>query len=342
MKLLARCAFLSVVVSLAGCASRQPAPVVERRAPLVVLETSPAPVETPAAAAAATAAESRPSAYVVKKGDTLYSIALDHGQSYRDLTAWNGLEDPNKIKVGQQLRVLPPAPPEAPTPVAVTQPVTLPAALEVRPLTAAALPAAATQANSDKLKREPRALKRPYSEETLAALRKADAAYAAGAVAAGAAGAAVADAPEAKVETKVDAKVEARGDARTVTATEDAVDWGWPAGGKLINNFVEGSNKGIDIAAKLGDPVLSAAAGKVVYSGSSLRGYGKLVIVKHNAAFLSAYAHNSQLLVKEGQSVAKGQKIAEAGSSDADQTMLHFEIRRQGKPVDPVKQLPSR
>ena len=110
----------------------------------------------------------------------------------------------------------------------------------------------------------------------------------------------------------------------------------------MIAGFVEGGNKGIDIAAKLGDPVQAAAAGKVVYAGTGLRGYGKLVIVKHNPSFLSAYAHNSQILVKEGQGVAKGQKIAEAGASDSDQPMLHFEVRRQGKPVDPLKQLPSR
>ena len=120
------------------------------------------------------------------------------------------------------------------------------------------------------------------------------------------------------------------------------VDWAWPLSGNLIAGFVEGSNKGIDIAAKPGDPVQAAAAGKVVYAGSGLRGYGKLVIVKHNPSFLSAYAHNSQILVKEGQSVTKGQKIAEAGASDSDQPMLHFEIRRQGKPIDPLKQLPSR
>jgi lipoprotein NlpD len=125
------------------------------------------------------------------------------------------------------------------------------------------------------------------------------------------------------------------------------VDWGWPAAGQVIAGFVEAaagseSNKGIDLAGKAGDPVLAAGAGKVVYVGSGLRGYGNLVIVRHNAAFLSAYAHNSRILVKEGQAVAKGQKIAEIGSSDADRPELHFEIRHQGKPVDPMKFLPSR
>ena len=331
MKLLASCAFLGLVAALAGCASKAPAPVAERSTPTLVVETPVAAAAKPAVAAAVTA-EPVAAGYTVKKGDTLYSIALDHGQSYRDLAAWNGLEDPNKIKIGQQLRVVPP---EGPAPVAVTKPVVTPSAVEVRPLTPAGQAAAPAEApppaaaNSDNLKREPRALKRPYSEEALAALRRADAAYAAPA-----APAAVAE--PAKEEARVEAKAEVK------AVAEDTVDWSWPAPGKLLNNFVEGSNKGIDIAAKAGEPVLAAAGGKVVYAGSGLRGYGKLVIVKHNAAFLSAYAHNSQLLVKEGSSVQKGQKIAEAGSTDAEQTMLHFEIRRQGKPIDPLKYLPSR
>ncbi|MDQ5960632.1 MAG: lipoprotein NlpD, partial [Pseudomonadota bacterium] len=100
--------------------------------------------------------------------------------------------------------------------------------------------------------------------------------------------------------------------------------------------------KGIDIGGKAGDPVIAAGDGKVVYSGTGLRGYGMLIIVKHNATFLSAYAHNQKLLVKEGQTVSKGQKIAEMGNSDADQVKLHFEVRRQGKPVDPLKYLPQR
>ena len=101
-------------------------------------------------------------------------------------------------------------------------------------------------------------------------------------------------------------------------------------------------NKGYDIAGKAGDPVLAAAEGRVVYAGSGLRGYGNLIILKHNNTFLTAYAHNQNVLVKEGQSVSKGQKIAEMGNTDADQVKLHFEVRRQGKPVDPLKYLPQR
>ncbi|MBL8351013.1 MAG: peptidoglycan DD-metalloendopeptidase family protein [Burkholderiaceae bacterium] len=118
--------------------------------------------------------------------------------------------------------------------------------------------------------------------------------------------------------------------------------WAWPAGGPVLAGFEEGRQKGLLIAGKAGDPVFAAADGRIVYAGSGLRGYGNLVIVKHNNTYLTAYAHNQTLLVKEDQVVRRGQKIAEMGSSDADRVQLHFEIRRQGKPVDPARQLPPR
>ena len=114
----------------------------------------------------------------------------------------------------------------------------------------------------------------------------------------------------------------------------------WPAKGKVIAPFTE-AGKGMDISGKKGAPVVAAASGRVVYAGAGLRGYGKLVIIKHNETWLSAYAHNDNIVVKEQQDVRKGQKIAEMGSSDAEQVKLHFEVRRQGKPVDPVKILPA-
>jgi len=123
---------------------------------------------------------------------------------------------------------------------------------------------------------------------------------------------------------------------------EEDIAWLWPAQGTPVASFDEVKNKGIDIAGKAGDPVLAAADGRVVYSGAGLRGYGNLIILKHNNTYLTAYAHNQTLLVKEDQSVRKGQKIAEMGNSDADRVKLHFEIRRQGKPVDPIKYLPAR
>lgn len=121
------------------------------------------------------------------------------------------------------------------------------------------------------------------------------------------------------------------------------ITWTWPAQGKIINGFAPTNlNRGVDIAGKLGNPVLAAAAGRVVYAGNGLRGYGQLIIIKHNDTYLSAYAHNQTLLVKEGQNVRIGQRIATLGASEAKSPMLHFEIRQNGKPVDPLKYLPTR
>lgn len=130
--------------------------------------------------------------------------------------------------------------------------------------------------------------------------------------------------------------------APAAAAGEDDIAWIWPAQGTMVAGFDEAKNKGLDISGKAGDAVVASADGRVVYAGAGLRGYGNLVILKHNNTFLTAYAHNQTLLVKEDQTVKKGQKIAEMGNSDADRVKLHFEIRRQGKPVDPAKYLPSR
>lgn len=126
------------------------------------------------------------------------------------------------------------------------------------------------------------------------------------------------------------------------TPPAPASDWIWPINGRVIDRFDEKRNKGIGIAGREGDPVVASADGQVVYSGSGLRGYGNLVILKHSDDFISAYAHNKQILVKQGQSVKRGQRIAEVGRTDATQPKLHFEIRRQGKPVDPLAYLPPR
>lgn len=134
----------------------------------------------------------------------------------------------------------------------------------------------------------------------------------------------------------------ARSAAASASANGDELGFSWPNSGALLDRFDETRNKGVDIAGKAGDPVLAAADGRVVYAGSGLRGYGNLIILKHNNTYLTAYAHNQALLVREDQAVKQGQKIAEMGSSDADRVKLHFEVRRQGKPVDPLKYLPSR
>jgi lipoprotein NlpD len=135
------------------------------------------------------------------------------------------------------------------------------------------------------------------------------------------------------------------GEAAREQSAESAnpdVNWAWPASGPVLQGFDEQRNKGLDIGGKVGDAVLAAAEGRVVYAGSALRGYGNLVILKHNGTFLSAYAHNQTLLVKEDQVVKRGQRIAEMGSTDAERVQLHFEIRRDGKPVDPARYLPTR
>jgi lipoprotein NlpD len=130
--------------------------------------------------------------------------------------------------------------------------------------------------------------------------------------------------------------------APTAAIADEGLGFIWPSNGALIGGFDEVKNKGLDFAGKAGDPVLASADGQVVYAGAGLRGYGNLIILKHNNTFLTAYAHNQKLLVKEDQKVRKGEKIAEMGNTDADRVKLHFEVRRQGKPVDPAKFLPAR
>ena len=184
--------------------------------------------------------------------------------------------------------------------------------------------------NTDNYKTQPKALKEPWSEQALRDVTRNAVAPAPAPVPEPVAPAAV-----ARVEPKPEPKPAGAADL------DETPSWMWPATGKLVTGLSENPNlKGIDIAGKSGQPVVASAAGKVVYAGSGIRGYGKLIIVKHNATWLSAYAHNRDILVKEGQQVAKGQSIAEMGNTDADQVMLHFEIRRRGTPVDPLKFLP--
>ena len=261
--------------------------------------------------------------YVVKKGDTLYRIALEFGQSYQDLVAWNNLASANDIKVDQVLRVTPPETgPTASGPQTGT--VASTSGVEVRPLTSPGAPASGAGSH----KTGPRGDKRPYSEAALAELQKQD-------PAASATGKAEQAKPaESKpAETPPDTAV-------APGADDEGIAWIWPTDGKLIGTF-DGGKKGISIAGKLGQPIVAAGSGTVLYA-SSVRGYGNLVIIKHTSTFLSAYAHTKTIFVKEGQTVNKGQKIAEMGDSDADTVKLHFEIRQQGKPVDPTKFLPSR
>lgn len=292
-----------VCLLAAGCAAIRPAPVIERTPQAKPAAPAPKAVAKPAPRPPDVSAEF----YTIRPGDTLYSIALDHGLDYRELAAWNNL-DPARIRIGQQLRLTPP--PGA----AVAVPLkTAPGVVEARPLGSAPPPLA----SADNVKTLPKGVRVPYSDRTYAQMASLS----------------PEPAPAAKPESITGQPDSAR--------DEDDLDWSWPASGKVVSNF-DSTSKGIAIAGKLGQPVLASAGGRVIFSGIGIRGFGKLIVIKHNKTFLSVYAHNSELLVKEGQTVTKGQKIAVMGNTDADQVKLYFEIRRLGKPIDPVKLLPER
>ena len=263
------------VLALAGCSSRglNRAPVEDRTRSAssspTVAGAEGVPVKQPQGFENA----GKPGYYTVKPGDTLTRIALEHGQGPQDIARWSHVENPNRIEVGQVLRVVPP----------------LETGVVVKPVS------------------------KPVVAESPASAAPA---------------AAAASAPASAV--------------KPVAPAESEINWMWPVNGVVLAGFDEVKNKGLDIGGAAGEPVLAAADGRVVYVGAGLRGYGNLIILKHDNVFLTAYAHNRTLLVKEDQSVLKGQKIAEMGNSDADRVKLHFEVRRQGKPVDPAKYLPAR
>ncbi len=314
MKRITLVLLVPIALLLEACSSSRPAPVTDSR-PTPPKATSPAskPAEARPEDAAAKPAEGR--THLIGKGESLIAIALQYGLDYRELAAWNNIENPNVIKVGETLRLTAPdtgTPATAPKP---GEPVATPLVITPQPA-----PPGTSLSNTDRSKVDPKTAKLPYSEAAYAKL-SAEAAAAAG-VAAPAATAPTALTPPA------------------TPAAAGAMDWAWPVKGKLLTAFTEG-NKGIDIAGVRNTPVLAAAGGKVIYNQSAMRGYGRLVIIKHNDTWLSAYAHNEKVLVNEGQIVKKGEKIAEMGSSDTDVVKLHFEIRKQGNPVDPVKLLPA-
>ena len=302
-------AVLSVVLVFTLTACVGPTP----RAPVIERTTSALPPV--AKAKSPKEPDWRPQTYTVQKGDTLYSIALEHGYDYKEIAATNNISAPYTIRIGQVLRF-------GATPSEGTTPLKPAPTLEAKPLAPGQIV----------LKTEPKAIKQIYSEQAFAQMSK----EAAKPVAPVIAKPEIAKAPTPKPAT------EAEPTKPGVTEDEDSVDWGWPASGKILANFNDNGNaKGLDIGGNLGQPVMAAAAGKVVHIGSTLRGYGKLIIIKHNKSFFSVYAHNNQVLVREGQNVVKGQRVAEMGSSDTDRVKLHFEIRHLGKPTDPLKYLPN-
>jgi lipoprotein NlpD len=259
-----------IVSVLTGCASQQgAAPVVDRTARGSAPQAPPVTKAT--AATPRTLAEAE---YEVKRGDTLYSIALEHGVDYRELAQWNGLDDPTRIRVGQVLRVRP-EDTRVQSGVQIGR-TNIGGRLESRPLEAP-----------------------PAGKPAPAVVP-----------------------PAAAVDG-------------------DALKFVWPAKGKVIAAFEQTRGKGVDIGGKVGDPVVASAKGKVTYVGSGIRGLGKMLIIQHSEQFLTVYAHTSQILVKEQQLVERGQKIAEIGTSDTEKPMLHFQIRKSGRPLDPKQFLPG-
>ncbi len=263
----------------------------------------------------------RPASHVVLKGDTLYSIAFYYGLDYHDLEELNGIKNPRLIQVGQVLSLFSAESGKAEAATAETS---------VAPV----------------IKDQPRVVKYVYNAAALAQIDDVQNSNAKGYKVPGATVEVLPlDYKSSTTNSKVVAKpvrVEPRSDTTIINTEEDGLQWAMPASGKIVANFSEIDNrKGIDIAGKLGQDVLASAPGKVVYSGSGLRGYGKLIIIKHNKTYLSAYAHNDKILVKEGQTVTRGQKIAAMGKTDSSSVKLHFEVRRLGKPVDPANYLPK-
>jgi lipoprotein NlpD len=270
----------------------------------------------------------RPATHSVQKGETIYSISQAYGLSAKDLIEWNGLDALSTIRLGQQLRL---SPPEATVSVLQTEGAETPP-----PQVNGQTPGDGKTTTESKaasppppggVKSEPKGAKAPYSAEVLAQMQRQ--------------GAEASAKEESAAQARPEVKAEGKNAAPASGAAElERVDWGWPAKGSVAAGFTEAS-KGLQIRGTLGQPILASAAGQVTYVGASVRGFGKMVVIKHNRLFLSVYAHNNQILVKEGQAVTKGQKIAEMGNTDSDQIKLHFEIRRLGKPVDPLKYLPG-
>jgi lipoprotein NlpD len=306
-----RAGLWAALALVAGCTAPGPAPVSERAPARSV--PPPTPVQSAARPPVPQVAPSSNGLHTVQRGETLYAIAFANNLDYRDLASWNQLESPDRIRVGEVLRLTAP-----------------PGAVEVKPLDDGAELRPRPLAEPPLL-RTPQAVLMAYSDAAWAQLSGAAAATAVVPPAAPTA----APAPTAAAAATV-------APAAPPPPAAAVESWLWPADGTLTTRFGSAGSKGIDIVGPRAAPVRAAAPGKVVYSGSGLRGLGRLLIIKHPGEFLSAYAHNDRVLVKEGDQVAAGQQIAHMGDSDADRVKLHFQIRRYGKPLDPLDYLPER
>ncbi len=290
-----------LVFVLTACGGLPPAVQVDDRSSGAA--SSAAATQTQVAPAEETI-EDKPGYYTVKKGDNLFRISQRFGQHYRSLVEWNNLPNANDIKVGQQLRVLPPE-------GARISSVPVDSGIESQSIdsiaNASATKSQPASAQLGGVKTAPLGNKLPYSDQTLADMQRS---------------------PVAASAKKAE------------PAIAGSSSFIWPADGKILTGF-DPASKGIDIAGESGQAIASAGDGSVLYA-KSMQGYGNLVIIDHSGGTVSAYAHNKTILVKEGQIVSKGQKIAEMGDSGTDRVKLHFEIRKFGKPVDPMSVLPLR
>jgi lipoprotein NlpD len=345
-------ATLWLSISLVACSNTPPAPVIDRlpankssKVDAPSTKTSDSQKNITANRPTYKAGDWRPDTYLVKKGDNLFSIGLEHGYYYKDIAQANNIVAPYNIRVGQLLKlkslkdkviVAENKPNQAPntdgveiTPIN-TESTSTSTAISTVPATVIAIT-------------EPKAIREPYSEDALKKPLPAAKPITEKPITTATPKPTVTNSSEAtnkpSIDIKPEGKVDTKAESKPSAESAEDIDWAWPSKGKVVANFNEAGNKGIDIAGTTGQAVNATAAGKVIYSGSDLRGYGKLVIIKHNSTYLSVYAHNSQILVKEGQQINRGQKIAEMGNTDSNSVKLHFEIRRQGKSVDPSQYL---
>ena len=320
------------LLMLVGCADNPPAPIEDRNAGM--LRRAPVASELPKAAVGSPTygdplVVGEP--YKVQAGDTLYAIAFRLGADFRILAALNHIPKPYTIFPGQLLKTAPDRQVASISKSTATSssPTTSPVASKMPASETAAAKSTATQTTTAATK----AITHTTSKAKAAATTVAKVTPASAAVTRG-------------VPTPQNRAVVKKSSPSTGTTSPvklgPVTRWRWPSSGKVVRNYQSNFHKGVDIAGKRGDPVQAVADGQVVYAGTGVKGYGALLIVKHNDEFLSAYGHNDAILVAEGEGVRAGQQIAQKGSSGTDTVKLHFEIRRQGKPVDPLKLLPSR
>ncbi|MDP1559347.1 MAG: peptidoglycan DD-metalloendopeptidase family protein [Nitrosomonas sp.] len=323
--------FITICLLITGCASTSgPAPVVDR-----TLADSRKVISK-----SDSASGEKEQYYIVQRGDTLYGIAVSHGISHRALAEWNNIADANTIKPGQKISLSVPSRKIQPTIFALPQHAT-PSIVETTTVSPDLI--SEVGAIDNKIKTEPKGIKLPYSEQALAQIQsRPNAAAIIPVNTAASVPVAVANTDsQANKVARIEAAPPPRPQESNARLNDSNIEWIWPTAGEVLEGYSKNS-KGVRISGETGQSILASAAGKVVYSGNGLRGYGELVIIKHNDAFLSAYAYNSKILVKEGDAVTKGQKIAEMGNTDTDMTKLHFEIRKHGKPVDPLNYLPEK